>query len=86
MTELQMGDHENVALITHGGTINVILDHVQGVPFDGEMRHLLANCSISTLELGPSSLSLTGVNCVTHLPYELITPENERPGISPPPR
>lgn len=70
--------HQSIALITHGGTINVILDYVAGIQFDGEMRHLLANCSVSTLEIGASSGSLTTVNVVTHLPSELITPPGEQ--------
>jgi len=78
MFEVRSSDHADVALISHGGTINVILDHVQDIPFDGNMRNLLANCSVSTLEMGPGSVSLADVNYVTHLPYDLITPENER--------
>lgn len=78
VSEIQSLEPGEIALITHGGTINVILDHVQGIPFDGQMRHLLANCSVSTLEIGPDSMSLADVNYVTHLPYELVTPEDER--------
>lgn len=77
-SEIQSMNHEDVALISHGGTINVILDYVQDIPWDGEMRNLLANCSVSTLEIGPGSVSLADVNYVRHLPWELITPENER--------
>lgn len=78
--------HQNIALITHGGTINVILDYIAGIQFDGEMRHLLANCSVSTLEIGAGSVSLTTVNVVTHLPSELITPPGEQSLSAPPSR
>jgi broad specificity phosphatase PhoE len=68
------GDHhEDVAVIAHRGTINVILDHVAGIPWDGEMRHLLANCGISTLEVSANSVSIVEANMVSHLPEGLIT-------------
>ncbi|MBT5320448.1 MAG: histidine phosphatase family protein [Chloroflexi bacterium] len=86
ISEVQPLEHEDIALISHGGTINVILDHVQGIPWDGQMRNLLANCSVSTIEISPGSVSLSDINFVRHLPYELITPENERPLKQPPSR
>jgi broad specificity phosphatase PhoE len=82
LDDIRGDDHRDIALVSHGGTINVILDHVAGLAFDGEMRHLLANCSVSTLEVRSDSVSLVDVNFVDHLPEELITPpgENLLPG------
>ena len=77
VTDIRNDAHEDVAVITRGGTINVILDHIEGIPFDGEMRRLLANCSVSTLELGPDSVAMADINGVTHLPGRLITPRGE---------
>ena len=73
LAETRAGRHEDVAVIAHGGTINVILDHVAGIPWDGEMRHLLANCGISTLEVSAESVSVVEANVVRHLPEDLIT-------------
>ena len=78
--------HQSITLITHGGTINVIVDHLTGVPFYGEMRYLLLNYSVSTLEIGPGSVSLTNMNEVSHLPWELITPPGEHPRSTAPSR
>ena len=38
-----------------------------------EIRHLLANRSVSKLKIGPGSESLTNVNEVFHPSWELIT-------------
>jgi broad specificity phosphatase PhoE len=72
LAETRAGHHEDVAVIAHGGTINVILGHVAGIPWDGEMRHLLANCGISTLEVSAELVSVVEANVVRHLPEDLI--------------
>jgi probable phosphoglycerate mutase len=73
LAETRADRHTDVAAVAHGGTINVILDHVAGIPWDGEMRHLLANCGISTLEVSGESVSIVEANVVNHLPKDLIT-------------
>lgn len=73
LAETRADRHAEVAVVSHGGTINVILDYLSGIPWDGEMRHLLANCGISTLEVSADSVSIVEVNLVGHLPEELIT-------------
>jgi len=78
--------HQSIAFIPHGGTINVILDHLTGGPFDDEMRYLLATCGVSTLDIGPVSVSVTNGNDVSHLPWELITPPGEHPRSTAPSR
>jgi broad specificity phosphatase PhoE len=78
LDDIRGDGHRDIALASHGGTINVILDHIAGISFDGEMRHLLANCSVSTLEVRPDSVSLVDVNHVVHLPEEWITPPGEK--------
>ena len=77
ITSIRDETHQGIALFTHGGTINLILDHIAGVPFDGEMRYLLPNCSVPTLEIGRDHVSLANVNVVAHMPSELITPPGE---------
>ena len=74
LTEARNEGHEDIAVISHGGTINVILDHIRGHEFDGSMRTLLSNCSISTLSVGPDSVSVAAHNGISHLPSKLITP------------
>ena len=38
-----------------------------------EMRYLLANCGISSLEVTADSVSIVEANVVSHLPEDLIT-------------
>jgi broad specificity phosphatase PhoE len=73
LAETRADRHADIAVVSHGGTINVILDHIAGIPWDGEMRHLLANCGISTLEVGADSVSIVEANVVKHLPEDVIT-------------
>lgn len=70
---VRSGTESNVAVIAHGGTINSILDFVENIPFDGYMRHLLRNCSVTTLTVSSESIQVSDVNVVTHLPKHLIT-------------
>ncbi len=73
LAEIRGDQHTDIAVIAHGGTINVILDHVAGIPWDGYMRHLLFNCGISTLEVTADSVSIVTANVVKHLPEDVIT-------------
>lgn len=64
-----------VAAFVHGGTISVILDHAEGIEFDGDLHREIPNGSISSmvikdgrmrLEHGPDSRHLKGVG-ITHM-------------------
>ena len=65
---------KDIIMITHAGTINAILDHLQGIPHDGELHVLLSNCSISTLNVSGDTTAVVATNQVEHIPPNLRTP------------
>jgi len=62
-----VGQVDAVAAIIHGGSINVILDYVRGRRFDGRLRHLLPNASISLLESAGHGFHVGFVGVTGHL-------------------
>jgi broad specificity phosphatase PhoE len=76
--EILAGQHQAVAVVTHGGTIMILLSACLGLGLEKRFRFSpMANCSISTLVYDETSrnLRLERVNDIAHL--EFASEEND---------
>jgi broad specificity phosphatase PhoE len=56
-----------VAVFTHGGVKNVLVDHCAGRELSPTLRTLFGNCSISTVDAVEARFTIHTINDVTHL-------------------
>jgi len=56
-----------LAVIVHGGVINVIMDLLNGQLFDGRLRYVLPNGSLTLVEGTPDALKIGFIGATGHL-------------------
>jgi broad specificity phosphatase PhoE len=63
----RLGEEQRVALVIHGGPINVILDWIEHGSFTGLLSRNIETASITLLRQGPDVLEIVYVSDTSHL-------------------
>ena len=69
-------DAEKAALFLHDGVLNAILDSMEGIASDGNIRTLFFNASITVVNLESGRWVIESMNDTSHLPKSLLTPSS----------
>lgn len=65
--EIRASDMETVALVSHGGTLRILLSHLLGLPPESFWRIKLGNASLSRLHCNHANITLDALNDMQHL-------------------
>lgn len=68
--EIEREYADTVVLVSHGGTLRVLLCHLLGLPPEAFWQLKLYNASISTVQISPAGNTLISLNDTDHLQTE----------------
>lgn len=67
--DIQQFDSENIAVVTHGGFLKLLIGHILGMPTkDSILKLHIKNCSISIIQINNEETRLLVLNHTAHLP------------------
>jgi probable phosphoglycerate mutase len=65
--EIKRSDAETVVLVSHGGTLRILLRHLLGLPPEAYWQFKIGNASLSRLRITPAGSTLVAMNDTRHL-------------------